>query len=276
LKLLNSYRINQRQEAKKILQRLNDANGKALVIHYACLSFYKETGITPRVTSIAILNKENNESIIFSLHQSAQIMKKDTTNLSDADLDEVEKNMLDEFSKYVQNHRNDKWVHWNMRSPSFGFQAISDRYKILGGNEIAVPDINKISLDEVFGQLFTYNFETDEPDGKMLNLASRNKISRRDALVGKDEPAAFENREYLSLHMSTLRKVEIINRLLTAYQNGNLKHNARIKEVYGVSVLGIISLVKESPPLWIVWSILVFIIGVIADSIIQKMIGVCK
>lgn len=276
MKLFNSHRITQRQDAQKILQKLNNVNGKVLVIHYSCQSFYEESGKAPRVTSIAVLNKENNESTIFSLYLSAQLTKKDISNLSEPDLDEVEKHMLDEFSKYVQNHMSYIWLHWNMRSANFGFQAISNRYKILGGTEISIPDTNKIDLSEVFGQLFTYNFETDKPDGKLLNLAERNRISRRDALVGADEPAAFIKKEYLSLHMSTSRKVEIIDRLLTGYKSGELKHNARTKDVYGLSILGIISLVRESPPLWIFWSILIFITGVIADSAIQKAIGLCK
>ena len=111
MKLFNSHRINQRQEAQRILQKLNNVNGKVLVIHYSCQSFYEETGKAPRVTSIAVLNKENNESTIFSLYLSAQLTKKDTSNLSDTDLDEVEKHMLDEFWKYVQNHMNYIWLH---------------------------------------------------------------------------------------------------------------------------------------------------------------------
>lgn len=252
---------------------MNDGNGKVLVIHYSCLSFYKESGNTPRVTSIGILNKENNESTIFSLHQSAQMMKKDLANLSDMDLDEVEKNMLEEFAKFVQSHVNYIWIHWKMRSASYGFQAISNRYRILGGNEIVIPDNFKVDLNEVFGKLFTHGFEDDEPNGKLLNLAKRNKISRRDALLGEEEPSAFNNKEYLSLHMSTSRKIEIIDRLLTAYQSGNLKHKAKNKDIYGLSMLGIISLVKDSPMLLLFWSILAFIVGKIFEAIIQKTIG---
>lgn len=273
LKLLNSYRINQRREAKQTLQKLDSVNGKVLVIHYSCESFYGKPGYIPRVTGISILNKENNEAIIFSLHLSAQIMKKDPLNLLAADLDEVEKHMLDEFSNYVRSHTSYVWVHWNMRSASFGFQAISNRYRILGGNEISVADVNKIDLSEVFGKLFTYSFEKDKPDGKMLNLADRNRISMRDALPGREEAAAFENKEYLLLHMSTLRKVEIIDRLLTAYQIGKIKHNAQIREIYDFSIPGILSLVKGSPVLLGIWSIFVFVIGVALEPIIQRIFG---
>jgi len=274
LKILNSFRINKRRDAKVMLKKLDNANGKVLVIHYSCESFYGKPGYTPRVTSIGILNKENNEAIIFSLHLSAQIMKRDLADLSATELDEVEKNMLDEFANYVQNHLNYVWILWNMRSASYGFQAISNRYRILGGNELRIPDANKIDLRGVFGLLFTYSFEKDEPNGQMLNLAARNKISRRDAMPGAEEAAAYENKEYQKLHMSTLRKVEIIDRLLLAYQSGKLKHNAKIKDVYDLSLPGIIALVKESTLLLAIWSIIIFVIGVILQALIQKSFGV--
>lgn len=273
MNLLNSYRIKQRREAKQTLQKIESANGKVLVIHYSCESFYGKAGYTPRVTSIGILNRENNEAIIFSLHLSAQILKKDLVNLSNGDLDEVEKSMLDEFSKYVQDHMNYIWIHWHMRSASYGFQAISNRYRILGGKEISIPDINKIDLPEIFGKLFTYGFEANEPHGQLLNLANRNKISTRDALPGAEEAIAFENKEYLKLHMSTLRKVEIIDRLLTTYQNDKIKHNAKAKDIYDLSIPGVINLVKESPVLLLIWSIAVFVIGVAIEPIIQRLFG---
>ena len=182
--------------------------------------------------------------------------------------------MLDEFSNYVKNHANYIWVHWHMRSASYGFQAISNRYRILGGNEINIPDINKIDLPEVFGKLFTYGFEANEPHGQLLNLANRNKVTVRDVLPGADEAAAFENKEYLKLHMSTLRKVEIIDRLLTAYQSDKLKHNARIYDIYDLSISGIISLAKESPLLLGIWSIVIFVIGIAVEPIIKKVFGI--
>jgi hypothetical protein len=274
MKLFNSYRINLRYKAKQTLSKLNNEKGNVLVIHYSCESFYGKAGYTPRVTGIGILNKENNESIILSLHLTAQMMKKDLAILSNIELDEIEKQMLDEFSKYVRDHSNYVWVHWNMRSASYGFQAISNRYRILGGNEISITDTNKIDLRGVFGQLFTYSFEEDEPNGQLLNLAERNRISRRDALTGRDEATAFDNKEYLMLHMSTLRKVEIIDRLLSAYLSDKLKHNAKMMEIYYISIQGIISLVKESPILWFIWSILVFVIGAAIEPIIQNVFDI--
>jgi hypothetical protein len=274
MKILNSYRIELRSEAKRTLEKLHNVYGRILIIHYSCESFYGKAGYTPRITGIAILNRENNESIIFSIHLSAQILHKNLEDIKDKDFDEIEKHMLDEFNKFVINHSNYIWIHWRMRSASYGFQAISNRYRILGGQEISINDINKVDLPEVFGKLFTYGYETNEPNGQLLNLAKRNNISTRDALTGAEEAAAFDNRDYLKLHMSTLRKIEIIDRLLATYQYGKLKHNARLSNIYDLSIPGIITLIKESPLLLAIVSIIAFVLGVILEPIIKNIFGI--
>lgn len=276
MKLLNSYRINQRHEAKQAFEKLYSANRKILIIHYSCESFYDKAGYTPRITCIGILNRENNESVVFSIHLQAQILHKDVNTLSIEDMDVVEKAMLDEFSTYVRNHSSYVWVHWNMRSSSFGFQAISNRYRILGGEIIIIPDNNKLDLPQIFGKLYTYTFEAHKPDGQLLNLSRRNKISTKDALPGKEEAKAFEDKHYLILQMSTMRKVEMIDRLLTAQENNTLIHNSRIKEIYGLNIPGIISLFKESYLLIALWTIIIFIIGAACEPIVQRFFGTSK
>lgn len=273
MNIFNSYRVNERRIGKKQLKKLDDLNNKILFIHYSCESFYGKAGYTPRITSIGVLNKENNESYIFSIHLTAQILKKDIKNLTTEDLDIIEKQMLDEFSQFVQMHLDYYWVHWNMSSASYGFQAISNRYRILGGSIINIPDTNKIDLPAIFGKLFTYSFEGHKPNGQLLNLANRNHISVRDALPGIDEASAFDNKEYLKLHMSTLRKVDIIDRLYTSYKSNKLIHNARIKEIYDITIPGILELIKDSPILIGIWSLIIFIIGAACEPIIQKIFG---
>jgi hypothetical protein len=273
MKFLSSYRINQRREAKKVLGKLDNASRKVLIIHYSCESFYDKAGFTPRVTCIGILNRENNESLVFSIHLHAQILHKDIRNLPAADLDAIEKQMLDEFAAYVRDHMNYVWIHWNMRSANYGFQAISNRYRILGGDTISIPDTNKLDLPKVLGQLYTYGFEKHKPFGQLLNLAARNRVSNRDALPGIEEAKAFEDGNFLNLQMSTMRKVEIIDRLLTAQDNGTLKHNASIKDVYDLTIPGIILMVKESPLLFLIWTIIIFIVGAAVEPLIQKIFG---
>lgn len=55
MKILNSYRIELRSEAKRTLEKLHNVYGRILIIHYSCESFYGKAGYTPRITGIAIL-----------------------------------------------------------------------------------------------------------------------------------------------------------------------------------------------------------------------------
>ena len=268
--IFNSYRIRQRNEAKQTLGKISTANSRVLIVHYSCESFYDKSGYTPRVTCIGVLNRENNESIVFSIHLQAQILNKSIESLSSSDLNLVEKEMLSEFANFVSHHKNHIWVHWNMRSASYGFQAISNRFRILGGDIIEVPDINKVDLSQVFYKMYTNKFEEHAPNGQLLNLAERNSISMRDALPGKEEAAAFDGKNYLVLQMSTMRKVEIIDRLLSSQEIGKLKHGANMREVYDLTIPGMIGMVRESSILLILWTILVFIIGAALEPLIQK------
>jgi hypothetical protein len=265
--------MEQIKEANRILRRLEDAHSKFLVVHYACESFYGKPAYTPRVTSIAVLNKENNESRMFSIHLSAQLSKMNLDYLSPEDLDKVERSMLCEFASFVDLHQNYIWVHWNMRSASYGFQAISNRYRILGGEELKIPDANKVDLSEVFDMRYSHNFEENEPDGKLINIARRNGINLRDAMPGEKEANAFESRDFRGLHMSTMRKVEVIDRLLTANLRGNLKHAASLKLVYDLTIPGIYGMFRDSWLLLLVWSLFVWALGAGFEPVIQRLLG---
>lgn len=273
MKILSSWRIEQIKDANRILRRIEDAHSKVLVVHYACESFYGKPAYTPRVTSIAVLNKENNESRMFSIHLSAQLLKMNLDDLSTVDLDKVEHSMLCEFASFVESHQNYIWLHWNMRSASYGFQAISNRYRILGGNEIKISDATKVDLSEVFDKRYSHKFEANEPDGKLINLARRNDINLKDAMPGKEEARAFEARDFRALHMSTMRKVEVVDRFLTAHLRGRLKHAVSLKEVYDLTIPGIYGMARESWLLLLLWSIFVWALGAAYEPVIQRLLG---
>jgi len=38
----------------------------------------------------------------------------------------------------MESNKDKKWIHWNMRDVNFGFEAIVNRYKILGGKVIEI------------------------------------------------------------------------------------------------------------------------------------------
>jgi hypothetical protein len=266
-------RLESRKIGKEIITSLKKKNNKALIIHYSCESFFNLNGRTPRVTSICIKDRGSNTTKTFSIHIQAQIEKFDLCCIDDDEYDILEKKMLIDFYKFVNKHHTCNWIHWNMRNASYGFEAIGNRFRILGGTPKEIESKFKFDLPEILGKIYTYKFEKHKPNGQLLNLANRNEISNRDALIGKDEATAFDNRDYLKLHMSTTRKVEIIDRILTLEEENKLKVEASVFIIYGISPMGIFEMIKNNWLLFIIWSILLYLIGAAFEPIVQKYFG---
>jgi len=97
MRFLSSERLDDRRIGLKKIDELKTKKSRTLVIHYSCESFFVTHGRTPRVTSIAVRNRNNNTSVVFSIHLMAQIKGKDLSNLSSPDFDYLEKEMLKDF-----------------------------------------------------------------------------------------------------------------------------------------------------------------------------------
>ena len=270
MQIFKSKRLNSRKKGLKILESILENKNKALIVHYSCESFITSHGRTPRVTSICIKYIGTGQVKSFSIHLQAQFDKKDFNNLTDEEYDSVEKNMLNAFSKFVSKHKSHKWIHWNMRDSNYGFEAINNRIKILGGKQFEIEDDLKTDFPQVLGKIFTFGYEMNKPKGRLLNLAYRNNISQINALTGKEEAEAFDNKEYLKLHLSTLRKVDVINTIIANLEDGTLKVKPSTKQIYGLSFQGIIEIIKSSPWLLLVMSILGYLIGTVLEPYIQS------
>jgi len=272
---LSSERLDDRRIGLKKIEELKNKKSRTLVIHYSCESFFTIHGRTPRVTSIAIRNRDINTTIVFSIHLMAQIKGKDLSNLSLQDFDYLEKEMLKDFYAHLKKHQSYCWVHWNMRNANFGFEAIDNRFRILGGHPRNIEDQFRFDLPEILGLIYTYNFEKhNKPSkGQLLNIAARNKITLQDALKGKDEADAFDNRDFLKLHMSTIRKVEMIDRILTLEEKKKLKVNVWLYKACGITPAGIIEIVRNNWILFALWSLIMAIIGMALEPIVQRFFG---
>jgi hypothetical protein len=270
MQLFNSPRL---REYKEGIENLNDIlkdKSKSFIIHYSCESFITNHGKTPRVTSICIRNLKTSQVISYSIHLQAQIKGLDFNNLESHDYDCLEKEMLNDFSAFTKKHPTHKWIHWNMRNSNYGFEAINNRIKILKGKPFDIHDDLKYDFPRILGQLYTYKYENDKPKGRLLNLAERNKIGIDSALTGLEEANAFDNKQYLKLHISTLRKVDIIESIIHKLEIKQLKVNASKKDIYGLSFSGILAIIRETPLLLVFSSILTFITGTITQPWVLK------
>jgi hypothetical protein len=271
-----SKRLIERSEGLQLLKDILKDKNKSVVIHYSCESFVTTHGRTPRVTSICIRYLGTAQTKSFSIHLQAQFEQKDFNNLSIKDYDDFEKKMLDEFYDFAKKHKDFKWIHWNMRDSNFGFEAIANRYRILGGQAFQIDEDRKYDFPRVLGKIYSYGYEKNKPDGRLLNLANRNNITTVDALKGVDESTAFDKKEYLNLHKSTLRKVDIIDSIIDRADKNELKVNAKTKHIYGLTIPGIIEIVKNNWILIAIWTILFYILGAATEPAIQRLFGTAQ
>jgi hypothetical protein len=232
------------KKRKSTLNQIEDIldNGKyVVVIHYACERFIRDKGTTPRITSIAVRNLESGQTESFSLHRIAE-QKGINFNEIEKYYNDLERQLLKDYFKYVDSHKDYTWVHWNMRDMIYGFAALEHRYKVLGGEPVSIDDSKKFDVHRALINIYGYDYVK----GSVLEtLIRKNDISMTDFLPGLEEADAFEKKEYVKLHKSTLRKINAIVAILHRIAEGSLKTDVSRYRIYGTTLRGIAEFVTE-------------------------------
>lgn len=212
--------LGSRRRALDRLASLIERPEHLIVIHYACESFYdRESNTSPRVTSIAVRNFDSGQTYSFSIHLAAE-----TLGLSGGDIEdrysELEKEALASFFEYVHSHVGYIWMHWAMRDINFGFQALAHRYRVLGGIPIDIPESQLFDLSRALVSIYGSNYVQHK---RLPNLVTLNGMTHAEFLRGDEEAHAFETRDYYRLHLSTLRKVDILANIALRADQGTLR-----------------------------------------------------
>lgn len=206
-----------KEELKFLTKNINSL----LVIHYSCQNLNDNNeGFSPRITSIAVLHIGSSTMHSFSIHLIAEIKKISRDDI-DGHYDELEAVMLEDFYKFVQEHQDHYWIHWNMTNINFGFETIEHRYRVLTEKvPPKVEDSKKYNLSSLISQIYGNDY-VDHP--KMPNLMQLNGGKSRDFLTGAEEVEAFVRKEYLKLHKSTMSKVYFFKSAFHNLQSRKLK-----------------------------------------------------
>ncbi|EHU5005532.1 hypothetical protein U0N67_004972 [Vibrio parahaemolyticus] len=206
---------------KEQIKFLTKNTNSLLVVHYSCQNLNDNNeGFSPRITSIAVQHVGSSTMHSFSIHLIAEIKK-----ISRADIeqhyDELEATMLEDFYRFIQDHQDHYWLHWNMTNINFGFETIEHRYRVLTQKvPPKVDDSKKYNLSTLVSQLYGVDY-VDHP--KMPNLMELNGGKSRDFLTGGEEVTAFERKEYIKLHKSTMSKVYFFKSVFHKLQSKKLK-----------------------------------------------------
>lgn len=258
------------KKTQQLFKEIDKNPQNYLIIHYSCESFYDiKDGHTPRITSIAVYSYDTAQTESFSIHKTAERLHVEPSDIQNH-YDILEKEMLDDFFNYAKEHQNYFWIHWNMRDMNYGFKAIEHRFSVLNGTPYKIPDSKKIDLAR---QLINYYGTGYISHPRMEKLLEKNNIKAKDYLSGSQEAEAFENHEYVKLHMSTLRKVDVFANLLNRAINNTLMVNSTWKEIYGVSIQGIFGLCKDIWWIHIIWAILSMILGALVGIGIERLLS---
>jgi hypothetical protein len=237
------------KEALSLIDALAKDAENVSLIHYSCESFYnRPNGASPRITSIAVRTLDTGQTLSFSIHQVAE-REGIAFDQIEASYDKLEKQMLTEFYDHVGSHKGMKYLHWNMRDINFGFAAIDHRYSVLRGKPNVIEDNKKFDLARLFIDIFGPGY-TGHP--RLETLLKQNHITPLNFLSGAEEAAAFDNRNYVGLHQSTLSKVDNISNLFQRACDRQLKTTTTWWEMHGGRLRGVVDWLADNKILTLV------------------------
>ncbi len=214
------------------------------VIHYSCESFYDlPKGRSPRITSIALANLDSAQTTSFSIHQVAE-RESIPFDQIEKHYNELEKKMLEEFFQYIGSYREMKYLHWNMRDGNYGFAALEQRYRMFDGEPFVIDNKNKIDLARLLIDIYGTGY-IGHP--RLPKLLGKNQMKAPGFLTGAEEAKAFEKRNYVGLHQSTLRKVGEIANLARRANDRYLKIDTSWREMHGGRIRYVLNWLSEHP-----------------------------
>jgi hypothetical protein len=112
----------------------------------------------------------------------------------------------------------------------------------LGGAPIQVVEERKFDLARALVDLYGIGYAAHP---RMHSVIKLNKITDRDLLTGEQEAEAFQTKQYVKLHQSTLRKVDTLANIFERTVGRRLKTQATWGEQYGFTPSAILERVKE-------------------------------
>ncbi|MEO7994023.1 MAG: hypothetical protein ABI743_06450 [bacterium] len=258
------HRLMRRKAAISTIAEVMGHQSQSRIVHYSCETLYERSGgQSPRITSIAVQSVEQTQSESFSIHKVAEL--ENALDQIGERYPELEKKMLEEFYEYVSRHQGYWWVHWNMRDMNYGFSALEHRLRALKGEPVIIPEEKRIDLANLLKQVYGANYA---PSPRLESIMNLNGISNRSFVPGSEEPKLFNEGNFMQIHQSTLRKVEVIKQILLRTWEGTLKTNAGWRDMYGTDLIGVLEAFLDS------WTFKILgILGILA-SLFSAVYGV--
>jgi hypothetical protein len=222
--------------------RAMQSRSHAYVLHYACEGFESPDR---RITAIAARNLGTGATQSFEIETSLRRAGLDPATATAQDLDRAEKAVLDAFYDFVAHKLNGTyWLHWNMRNATFGFPALENRHRLLGGQPLSVPDAQRLDLAARMIDLYGDGYADIE--NRLRSLAARNGLAMKHLIDGADQAAALRRRDFATVDRSLLNKVDLMYAIATKANEGTLKTHAGMFDGLG-GIGGAVAWIREHP-----------------------------
>lgn len=211
-------------EATSFFRSVKKHPERYYIIHYSSQSLYDEGvdrgGMSPRITSIVVMHLSTRQTVTFAMHAIAEELRIPKDGV-ERQYDDIERAILQRFYGFVRDRREKRWVHWNMRNVVFGFEHLEHRYRVLTGDEpLHIPVEVRVNLNDVLKDRYGSSFA---PDPRMLSLMLLNGERDPRFLTGKEESEAFQAKDFIRMHSSTISKVEFFRYAIMLALKGRLK-----------------------------------------------------
>jgi hypothetical protein len=194
-------------DGSMVIKDLTNSITSLKVIHYACESWYTIQDRPVAISSISIVDFKNGDEISFSQSDFS---------------DDPEKKLLERFYDHLRKFPDSRYVHWNMNSSDFGFEAIANRFRFLFKVEppFQIPEERKFDLDDIleykFGNMYIEH-------SKLYNMAIVNSFAKRNMLSGKEESEKFNLKAFGDIKRSVSEKAGLILFLLKRFLAGTIQ-----------------------------------------------------
>jgi hypothetical protein len=255
------------RKAREALGQLFASPSNVRVIHYSSESFDdRASGQSPRVTSIAVRRLDSGQTRSFSIHAIAEERRIPLSGI-DPYYNELEKEMLERFYAYVGESKEANYLHWNMRDANYGFDALEHRLRVLSGEPWSIPEKQRYDLGRMIQEMYGNEYIGNP---KLQQIALKNQMTMLGFTLGEDEAQAFTRGEFVALHKSTLRKVDLIADIAERAYRRTLKTNASWWVERGGTITALIDWAARNPVITLaigVGGLMVGIIGIVVALI---------
>ncbi len=184
----------------KIKLQIKGREQDTYTIHYSCDGFYNGGAYAPAICSIALVNYATKELHTFAMNNYI---------VQGKSLIESEQLMLKDFVDFYKNLNNPIFVHWNMDSLEFGFNAIRARMENFGLHDFDLTKIKDYNLCTVFHT-------------SLITSLEQNHCKRVTVLTGRDEAICFNKRAFEMVKMSTEGKTLGLSDLFEKYLSNDI------------------------------------------------------